>query len=193
MKDYNINEITIQDNNITHDKLIDYFEKNLHNKYIQNLGYYLDDVRKLDLKYRKKLEKGKNYWRNENFPQHARNAFYKELKQLVKKHIMNNINEANKLNIDDLIQRGYSLGPDEIDPSTGGITNKVYNLDDFNKNIKNIYDVYKDMTKFKGASNENIKNLAKKITKDLATSVKDIKELKAYISLIKQNLAENEY
>jgi len=104
---------------------------------------------------------------------------------------MNNINEANKLNVDDLIQKGYVLGPDEIDPSTGGITNTVYNLKDFDKSIKNIYDVYKDTTKFKGASNENIKNLAKKITKDLAQSVKDIKELKAYIGLIRQNLAEH--
>lgn len=99
---------------------------------------------------------------------------------------------ANKLNIDDFIKQGHVLGPDEIDPITGKISNVVYNMDSFNKDMNNLYKVYSNMTKFKGASNEHVKNLAKKITKDLAQTVKDIKELGTYINLIRQNLAESD-
>lgn len=98
------------------------------------------------------------------------------------------IKEAKKLNIDDYIKKGYFLGPDQIDPNTGGITNTVYNLESFNKDIKNIYDVYRNITKFKGSSNENVKNLAKKISKDISQTIRDIKELNEYINLIRQGL-----
>jgi len=95
---------------------------------------------------------------------------------------------AKKLNIDDFIKKGYALGPDEIDPIVGKISNTVYNVDDFNKDLNNLYKIYSNMTKFKGASDEHVKNLAKKITKDLAQTVKDIKELDIYINLIRKNL-----
>lgn len=97
---------------------------------------------------------------------------------------------ANKLNIDDFIKNGYALGPDETDPQTGKVVNTVYNLKDLDKDIHNIHIVYKDLTKFKGASNENIKNLAKKVCSDLSQTVRDIKELKAHIELIRQKLYE---
>ena len=99
------------------------------------------------------------------------------------------IKEAKKLNIDDLIKQGYVLGPDQVDPETGGITNVVYNIGDFNKDIKNIYDTYRNITKFKGSSNEKIQNLAKKISKDISQTIRDIKELKEYINLIRQTLS----
>ncbi len=95
---------------------------------------------------------------------------------------------AKKVNIDDLIKKGYVLGPDEINPTTGEVSNVVYNINSFDKDIKNIYDVYRNITKFKGSSNENVKNLGIKISKDISQTIRDIKELKEYINLIRQNL-----
>lgn len=101
------------------------------------------------------------------------------------------IKEARKFNVDDFIKQGYAIGPDKIDPTTGKVTNDVYNLKDFNKDIHKLYEIYQNMTKFKGASNENIKILASKICKDIPQTVRDIKELQAYIELVKQRLTEN--
>ena len=98
---------------------------------------------------------------------------------------------ANKLNIDDFIKNGYSLGPDEHDSTTGKVVNKVYNLKDFDKDIHQLYVIYQNMTKFKGASNENIKIFVKKICKDIPQTVRDIKELQAYIELVRQKLTES--
>jgi predicted transport protein len=102
--------------------------------------------------------------------------------------ILKEIREAKKVNIDDLITKGYTLGPDEKDPNTGAISSVVYNASDLKKNLNLLYNVYNDITKYKGSSKDSVKNIAKKITKDISQTVKDIKELEQYIELIRRGL-----
>ena len=102
--------------------------------------------------------------------------------------ILKEIVEAKKVNIDDLITKGYALGPDEVDPNTGAISSVVYNVSDLKKNLNLLYNVYNDITKYKGSSKDLIKNLAKKINKDISQTIKDIKELEQYIELIRRGL-----
>lgn len=102
--------------------------------------------------------------------------------------ILKEIAEAKKVNIDDLITKGYAIGPEEIDPVTGTRSSVVYNVADLKKNLNLLYTVYNDITKYKGSSKESIKDIAKKITKDISQTVKDIKELEQYIELIRRGL-----
>jgi hypothetical protein len=102
--------------------------------------------------------------------------------------LLKEIEEAKKVNVDDLILKGYALGPEEVDPNTGAISSVVYNVADLKKNLNLLYAVYNDITKYKGSSTESVKNIAKKITKDISQTVKDIKELEQYIELIRRGL-----
>ena len=102
--------------------------------------------------------------------------------------ILKEIEEAKKVNIDDLIKQGYSMGPKEVDPETGTVTSKVYNVADFKKHLNALYTIYTDISKYKGSSKAPISGVAKKITKDISQTVKDIKELEQYIELMRKDL-----
>ena len=102
--------------------------------------------------------------------------------------ILKEIEEAKKVNIDDLIKQGYTMGPEETDPTTGMTTSKVYNVSDFKKHLSELYKIYTDITKYKGSSKAPISGIAKKITKDITQTVKDIKELEQYIELMRKDL-----
>ena len=39
--------------------------------------------------------------------------------------LLKEIEEAKKVNVDDLILKGYALGPEEVDPNTGAISSVV--------------------------------------------------------------------
>jgi hypothetical protein len=102
--------------------------------------------------------------------------------------ILKEIEEAKKVNIDDLIRQGYTMGPEEIDPETGTTTSKVYNVSDFKKHLNTLYTIYTDISKYKGSSKAPISGISKKITKDISQTVKDIKELEQYIDLMRKEL-----
>jgi hypothetical protein len=102
--------------------------------------------------------------------------------------ILKEIEEAKKVNIDDLIKQGYAMGPEEIDPETGTTTSKVYNVSDFKKHLNTLYAIYTDISKYKGSSKSPISGISKKITKDISQTVKDIKELEQYIDLMRKEL-----
>jgi hypothetical protein len=102
--------------------------------------------------------------------------------------ILKEIEEAKKVNIDDLIRQGYTMGPEEIDPETGTTTSKVYNVSDFKKHLNALYTIYSDISKYKGSSKSPISGISKKINKDITQTVKDIKELEQYIELMRKEL-----
>jgi len=102
--------------------------------------------------------------------------------------ILKEIEEAKKVNIDDLIRQGYTMGPEEVDPETGTTTSKVYNVSDFKKHLNTLYTIYTDISKYKGSSKAPISGISKKITKDISQTVKDIKELEQYIDLMRKEL-----
>jgi len=86
-----LKEITIKNNNITVKELNDYVENNIIHNYAYNIlpviGWkeYIDLINKYLAKYRVQ-----DVFKPD-FPQQARNLFYRELQQLVKKYVSNNI------------------------------------------------------------------------------------------------------
>jgi hypothetical protein len=102
--------------------------------------------------------------------------------------ILKEIEEAKKVNIDDLIRQGYTMGPEEVDPETGMTTSKVYNVSDFKKHLNALYTIYSDISKYKGSSKTPISGISKKINKDITQTIKDIKELEQYIELMRKEL-----
>ena len=106
------------------------------------------------------------------------------------KDILREIEEAKKVNIDDMILKGFSLEPEKIDPLTGTTTSTVHNAIDLKKDLNYLYSIYKDITKYKGSSNETIKESAININKQIAYIIKQIKDLEQYIELVRRGIPE---
>jgi hypothetical protein len=61
----------------------------------------------------------------------------------------------------ELFKKGTILGPEEVDPTTGAITNKVIKLPSFDQVRKDVLKLRKEIQPFKYSSNADIAKVAK--------------------------------
>ena len=99
-------------------------------------------------------------------------------------NLLNEIYEEKPENIDDdILNKGYKLGPQNIDPETGTITTDVINVPKLQKIKSDLGNMAQSFELFTYSKNDDVSDLAKDIRKTLFDVKRKVSALNGMIEL----------